>query len=207
MKYSVYYEPRMLQFISPKEEIVGLPAISLDTTAPGELWQFFSRWAGDSGSGDAALISRDPSRLFRAFASHFELVEAAGGLVTCPSGEVLMIYRNGFWDLPKGKLYEGERAEEAGIREVEEECAVNGLTIKGTLPTSFHVYTLKGERWMLKKTQWFYMHAETKQIPRPQLDEQITRAEWISPARMKPLLTKSYRSVADLIRLYIDLYV
>ena len=207
MKYSIYYEPRVLHFLSGAEESVDLPRIPAEDAGAGELWQIFSKWAGDSRSGDAAVVGRDPARLFRAFASRFELVEAAGGLVTCPTKEILMIYRNELWDLPKGKIDAGESPEEAAIREVTEECGVDGLSIGRALPVSFHVYMLKGDRWMLKKTQWFHMHAQQMQLPSPQLNENITRAEWVNPARLEPLLAKSYRSVADLIRLYIDLYI
>lgn len=207
MKYSVYYEPRVLHFLSGTEEARGLAVLPAEDAGAGELWQIFSQWAGDPRAGDAALLGRDPARLFRALASRFELVEAAGGLVTCPTNEILMIYRNELWDLPKGKIDAGERPEDAAIREVTEECGVDGLSIGRALPASFHVYMLKGERWMLKKSQWFHMHAKKKQLPSPQLAENITRAEWVNPLRLEPLLAKSYRSVADLIRLYIDLYI
>jgi 8-oxo-dGTP pyrophosphatase MutT (NUDIX family) len=45
---------------------------------------------------------------------------AAGGLVFNDRNELLMIYRRGFWDLPKGKLDPGERIEACAIREVQE---------------------------------------------------------------------------------------
>ena len=49
---------------------------------------------------------------------------AAGGLVTNPHGEILWIFRRGFWDLPKGKLDEGETIQTCVIREVQEETGL-----------------------------------------------------------------------------------
>jgi 8-oxo-dGTP diphosphatase len=56
-----------------------------------------------------------------------QTVRAAGGVVTRsgPDGttEVLVVHRPRYddWSLPKGKLHEGERWEDAALREVEEE--------------------------------------------------------------------------------------
>ena len=57
------------------------------------------------------------------------LIEAAGGLVYNLDNQLLMIFRNGKWDLPKGKLNPGEIIRQCAIREVKEECGINNLTI------------------------------------------------------------------------------
>ena len=41
----------------------------------------------------------------------------------------LLIYRRGKWDLPKGKLDYEESPEQAGVREVEEECGIGQLKL------------------------------------------------------------------------------
>ena len=70
------------------------------------------------------------------FCSKFIMVEASGGLVFNKDGDILMIFRNGKWDLPKGKLEIGESVEECAIREVEEECGIVGLNIIDKLLTA-----------------------------------------------------------------------
>ena len=67
------------------------------------------------------------------------MIEAAGGLVfNKENGEILMIFRNGKWDLPKGKLEEGENKKQCAIREVEEECSIVGLDITEKLIETYH---------------------------------------------------------------------
>ena len=67
--------------------------------------------------------------LFSYFTSQFKFLEAAGGLVQNEAGQYLMIFRRGKWDLPKGKVEPSETPVEAGLREVEEETGISGLTV------------------------------------------------------------------------------
>ena len=54
---------------------------------------------------------------------------AAGGLVTNKHNELLMIFRRAKWDLPKGKLDEGESIEACAVREVEEETGIKNISL------------------------------------------------------------------------------
>ena len=47
-------------------------------------------------------------------------------------GEFLSIYRNGVWDLPKGKLEKGEDFQSAAVREVEEETGMTEVDLVGS---------------------------------------------------------------------------
>ena len=64
------------------------------------------------------------SEALEALKSTFRYVVAAGGVVYSPAGEILMIHRNGRWDLPKGHMESGESTAQCALREVEEECGV-----------------------------------------------------------------------------------
>jgi 8-oxo-dGTP pyrophosphatase MutT (NUDIX family) len=58
-----------------------------------------------------------------------QLIEAAGGLVLNERGNLLMIFRRGKWDLPKGKRDAGESIETCAVREVEEETGLVGVQL------------------------------------------------------------------------------
>jgi 8-oxo-dGTP pyrophosphatase MutT (NUDIX family) len=68
------------------------------------------------------------------------IIIAGGGIVTNELGELLMIFRRGKWDLPKGKLDEGESIEDCAIREVEEETGVKNLKLGAKLLVTEHEY-------------------------------------------------------------------
>lgn len=142
-----------------------------------------------------------PYRDFKKFAGNFRIIKAAGGIVfnlNSPN-EILMIYRLGKWDLPKGKIDKGEGVRTAALREVEEECGVKKLKITRKLRHTFHLYQIKGE-WVLKQTSWFMMSCADKTILKPQGEEGIEKAEWVSPKKLAGYLPLSYTSIADLIK-------
>ncbi len=84
------------------------------------------------------------------------IIEAAGGVVLRTEGgepEVLVVHRvrHEDWSLPKGKLDPGERAEDAAVREVEEETGVRaGL---GEELPDVHYEVAQGR----KHVRWFRM--------------------------------------------------
>lgn len=143
------------------------------------------------------LISEEQvyNRLF----ADFEKVEAAGGLTRNTKGEVLMIHRYGHWDLPKGKLEKSESIEEAALREVEEECSLSGLSLYGLITKTYHVYKIDGRRYV-KITSWFSLQYGGYSEPKPQLEEGIDKAEWVSIAKLSAYLPLAYCSVKEVFR-------
>lgn len=147
------------------------------------------------------ILSDDPGRVFDRFRSSMPFIEAGGGLVADGADRLLMIFRNGRWDLPKGKLEPGERIEECAVREVSEECSLEEeKLVRGEpITRTFHGYRIRGE-WVLKRTTWFHMRYEGDAQPRPQTVEGITRAEWIPRAEVPALLRNTYYTIADVFR-------
>jgi 8-oxo-dGTP pyrophosphatase MutT (NUDIX family) len=109
-----------------------------------------------------------------------------------------MIFRNGKWDLPKGKIEKGEEPDTAAIREVFEECGVSGLSLKKQLNTTFHTYLYKDEK-ILKKTFWFLMNTSDSNKLIPQLEEGITEARWLTRGQVKEAMCNTYLSIVDLL--------
>ena len=70
--------------------------------------------------------------------------KAGGGLVYNKKGEVLFIFRNGKWDLPKGGTEKFEEMEQTAMREVEEETGVGKLKITKKLQKTYHIFKRNG---------------------------------------------------------------
>ena len=117
-------------------------------------------------------------KAFRQFTSHFQTIEASGGAVFCEN-KVLAIFRNGMWDLPKGHIEHGEKKRVAALREIEEETGVTNLEISRKIGKTWHIYSQK-DRFLLKKTHWYFVNAISMQMTVPQREEGIDKAVWLS---------------------------
>ena len=120
-----------------------------------------------------------------------EPIAAAGGVVFRYSEgnsepKVLMIFRNGVWDLPKGKLEAGESIPMCAVREVAEEVGSSLPSIVREIDTTYHEYP-EGKKIMGKTTYWYSMIFTTPETFTPQKAEGIEAVEWmpVSEARNK----------------------
>ena len=112
-----------------------------------------------------------------------EPVTAGGGYVACPlptDVALLLIFRRGVWDLPKGTLDAGETVEACAAREVREEVGIDTLTVDRDLGTTQHGYP-NGDTYAVKTTHWYLMHTPERSF-RPQRAEGIRR---VAPARWR----------------------
>lgn len=128
---------------------------------------------------------------------------AAGGLVTNPKGEILWIFRRGFWDLPKGKLDEGETIQSCAVREVEEETGLNNIQLHQMLCFTNHAYFdkyLKEE--VVKRSYWFHMTIPNLQEGIPQISEDIEKVEWISLDKARHCLDHTYPTIIEVVEKY-----
>lgn len=143
------------------------------------------------------LFSQNITAHWDKFKSDYQVIEAAGGLVSNSNGEILCIFRRGKWDLPKGKLDPGETISEAAVREVEEECGIHNLTIKGQLETTWHTYVERDQR-VLKPTYWFEMSHNGSAELVPQTEEGITEVRWAHSDELESIKAESFRSLYPL---------
>ena len=139
------------------------------------------------------LYSTDLENDWHSFLSNVTVISAAGGLVVNPKKEILFIFRNGVWDLPKGWIEKGETIESAATREVEEECGVFNLKIIKSLVTTYHIYYQEGMN--LKKTYWFLMSSDSNKELVPQIEEGITEVVFKNERDTEEALKNSYGNI------------
>lgn len=139
------------------------------------------------------LISENLDLDWKHFTSHFKVISAAGGLVKNIKNETLFIFRNNFWDLPKGWIEKGETIKEAAIREVEEECGISDLRIDKKLITTYHIY--RDKELCLKETHWFLMFSNYSGNLEPQIEEGISKAVFKDYKNAKKALTNSFANI------------
>jgi 8-oxo-dGTP pyrophosphatase MutT (NUDIX family) len=142
----------------------------------------------------AYLYHPDEKEIMKVLKTKIPVNKAGGGLVNNKNGEVLFIFRNGKWDLPKGGTNKGEEIEDTAMREVEEETGVNGLSISKKLQKTYHIFKRNGI-YKLKITHWFEMHSNYEGIPIGQAEEGIEKVEWKNPEQIKEALKNSYENI------------
>lgn len=116
-------------------------------------------------------------------------------------GELLMIFRRGKWDLPKGKLDEGETIEDCALREVREETGLVNVERGELIDTGYHEYFdpyVNAD--VIKETHWYAMRARGEELLIPQTEEDITEIKWVSGDELETCLQNSYPNVIDVIR-------
>lgn len=144
------------------------------------------------------IFHHDILNLFEEFKACFNFVEAAGGLVRKPDGSFLVIKRDGLWDLPKGKLDNGESFEDAALREVTEETGLEDISIVEPIVSTYHTYQIT-ENMHLKKTKWYEMKYKGTQEPVPQTEEKITEVAWAHPGDTDFIKENTYASILDVL--------
>jgi 8-oxo-dGTP pyrophosphatase MutT (NUDIX family) len=123
-------------------------------------------------------------------------IRAAGGLVQNGEGEYLMIFRNGRWDLPKGKQEEGEALPQTALREVAEECGVRDLVLGRFIASTRHSYWEElSKQLVFKQTHWYYMFVSGRPELCPQVEEGVEECRWCTPETADRYLDDSYPSI------------
>lgn len=147
---------------------------------------------------EVRLIHKNENKLLKKFLKKLPNVIAGGGKVYNDKGEILFIYRNDKWDLPKGKVEGNETIEQTALREVMEETGVAGLEIVKPLETTYHIFKRNG-RYKIKITYWFEMKTNFSGVLYAQEFEGITKVEWLNPKQINNALKNSYANIKLLI--------
>lgn len=198
--YTVYVNDCPLRFAH--EAPPDAPALTLRYSGKTKLLlQVIGTLEGGRNPHGAVLLSPQPEKMWLDFQNLFTIIEAAGGAVLNQE-RLLCIYRRGSWDLPKGKLDAGENAQQAALREVEEETGVRSLSLGKQLPSTYHTYRTGKGKPILKPTYWFEMQTSQEALI-AQSEEDIELAQWVALSDLGEVyegMYKSLRVVVDALR-------
>lgn len=199
--YKIFIRTNVL-FItnSPLKNVKGVKKVILHdvkrTSAIADLVQHLNE--ENTENETHCLYGKDLSTIWKMFSKHYSLVLAGGGLVRNEKDEILFIFRNGKWDLPKGKVEKTESIEVCAMREVQEECGLENLVLIKHLVDTYHTYQI-GPNQKLKKTSWYRMFSNDEKLI-PQLEEGITKIKWVKESKLKKVLTNTYSSIPEVIK-------
>lgn len=197
--YKIYCNEHLLVLADHLPESAGdWTLVSRYRGKPKTFFPFLDAFEKRSGREQVWLYHEDLDRLWSDFRQLFTVVEAGGGLVRNPAGEILVIYRKGVLDLPKGKQEPGEGMKETAIREVMEETGLTHVVCGDYLGETWHLFKEKKRRF-LKHTDWFLMAAEQQHVV-PQKEEGIEEVTWMSPETYLNAEKQTFRNIRDMVR-------
>ncbi|HZF64438.1 MAG TPA: NUDIX domain-containing protein [Chitinophagaceae bacterium] len=146
----------------------------------------------------AGIIPLPEDEVLLAIKRQFLYIQAAGGLAYNQQNQILLIFRRGKWDLPKGKLDDGEDLADCAVREVQEETGLHSVILQQPLATTYHTYHQDKEH-VLKESTWYLMKADEKELLTPQIDEDIEQCLWVDLEQVNEYMKNTHPSIKDVV--------
>lgn len=194
----IYYNNKPLLLTNNKETITANPHYKLLEGASSIQFSQALQLLEQSNT-KGVLILGEKEQLEKELLWNFYSLHSAGGVVLNEAKDVLMIFRRGKWDLPKGKQDDGENIEQCAVREVQEETGIQNVEIIEKIGNTLHIYPMAG-RLILKHTAWFLMNGSAQEKLLPQEEEQIDKVEWVKSSDIAPLLHNSFETISDILK-------
>lgn len=199
--YKVFVNNKPLIITESIPNNLGYADHAVEASKINDLASFVKEYEKETRIACVYLVDKDVKNLWRNFKSNYRRIYAAGGVVKNQDDKLLYIYRSGKWDLPKGKMEEGENIPETAVREVEEECGISKLAIVKELPTTYHTYEDK-QGDVLKIVYWHEMYTEDRSELVPQAEEGIEKACWLGKDSLKDIYKNTFASIKYLLEEY-----
>lgn len=131
------------------------------------------------------------------------MIESAGGLIYNQDYHILLIFKRGKWDLPKGRLKTRRSSHsKTALREVNEETGLDKdkLTVMGKIVSTWHSTKHKKVQY-LKKSHWYLMYYNGDDAAvKPQFEEGIIECRWVHLSDIdsyRPLMLTRIQYVID----------
>ncbi|MDR1897333.1 MAG: NUDIX domain-containing protein [Prevotellaceae bacterium] len=204
-EYKIFLDERFFLISTDEEKCFrSINGIGVRITDPKQINELFD-WFEQSSILEFYACTEFPDDAFSCLKNNpsDKYVCAAGGVVINNNEEVLLIYRLGRWDLPKGKIEINETQIIAAQREIEEECGLSEIKIINKITDTYHVYKEDNKR-IIKQTSWFKANYNGSQTLKPQTEEGITEARWIPIKDIAGYIPQMYASLQDLMTVVIQ---
>jgi 8-oxo-dGTP pyrophosphatase MutT (NUDIX family) len=195
--FKVHFENRFIT-LSPEPDRLQKYALFHKFNETSELYKLIAEFQSDKSIKSLNIYGTDIELVWKIFRIYFTEVGAAGGLVRHISGKFLFIEKKGKLDLPKGHIESGEQPAACALREVGEECGITGHSIVKEICNSYHTYSWEGISY-LKKTSWFLMTYSGEMITDPEVEEGITKVEWLLPDEINDKKGNAWMSLMEVI--------
>jgi mutator protein MutT len=152
------------------------------------------------------LLFNEPTVLLNHIKTAFTVIQAAGGVVKNQNNDILMINRRGCWDLPKGKLDDGETLAQCAIREVTEETGVTPIENEQFLGITYHTY-IHNHNWVLKESHWYIQKTTFTGTLIPQTEEDIVEVKWIKNDVLNAYFSNTYGNIVYVLQAYLNSFI
>lgn len=195
----IYFSNKPLILASSKERLSQFPKYTSLTGANTANFHHALHLLEQAEIPGVILIEEDKAKLEKELLWSFYPMHSAGGVVINEKQEILMIYRRGKWDLPKGKLDEGETLEACALREVTEETGLSDLQLGEKICNSMHIYPMQ-QQYILKYTAWYRMQGSSAGSLQPQAEEMIEQVRWVPTQQIPQLIEQSFGTIADVLQ-------
>ena len=189
---TVFYKEKSIIISEDKNDLSDCFMIELKKNFSSSTLNIFKK----KNVKSIGILCKNPDKFLSNFP--FPKIVAAGGRVTNDKNEILFIFRDKKWDLPKGKVEKNENISQTAIREVKEETGIKDLMIVKPLDKTYHIFK-RAKKTYLKETYWFEMKSNHDKKFAPQISEGITRVEWISQEKIQLIMKNTYENIKFLI--------
>ena len=190
----IFYKEKPIIISNNKTELNNTLVIDLELLENIDIIKLLNK----KNINSIGILTENQKSILSVFMNKFPEITAAGGKVINQNSEILFIYRNKKWDLPKGKAEKNESISQTALREVIEETGIKNLSIIKPLEKTYHIFKRRNNHY-LKSTYWFEMYSDYKGKFKPQKKEGISRVEWIAVENLEFILTKCYSNIRFLL--------
>ncbi len=194
--YTIFINDKPLILISYKTKYFNKKSYRIEEFKNEKIIDISINELKNEKSEGKVILGTNLTKLYKLVLKRFKLIKAAGGIIK-HNNSMLWIFKNNKWDLPKGKIDLKESAEKAAYREVLEETGLKYVNVNKHLSSTYHSYLESGEM-VLKITYWYSMECKKMSTLKPQVDEGITKVQWIELSNLSSLNT--YSSIVELLK-------